>query len=70
MHAPLHTALTPPADAPYVPAGHRLHEPEAPVEYCPGAQMLAVALVDPAGHAYPAGHAPLHVGIVNPAAAP
>lgn len=41
-----------------------------PVEYVPAGQMFAVALVLPAGQAYPAGHWPLQPGLVKPVTFP
>ena len=50
--------------------GHDVQLP-APLElYCPTAHITAVALVDPAGHAYPALHAPSHSDHDDPALPP
>ncbi len=53
-------------DIPYVPAGHGLHSP-APAElYRPTGHTAAVAVMDPAGQAKPAEHAPVHRGVPLP----
>jgi hypothetical protein len=59
-----------PVAAPKVPAGQSVQAPAPAREYCPTGQMEAVADVDPAGQAYPAVHAPLHVDDVRPGVAP
>jgi hypothetical protein len=52
--------------APYRPALQLLHEP-APVKlYRPVGHTAAVALVDPATHAYPALQLASHMGVVSP----
>ena len=53
-----------------MPSGHALHAAAPPVLYCPAAHGTAVALVDPAGHAYPAAHGPLHDDVVSDVALP
>jgi hypothetical protein len=45
----------------HVPAGQSLQAPAPPVLYWPTGQGTAEALVDPAGHAYPALQAAVHV---------
>jgi hypothetical protein len=59
-----------PVAAPKVPAGHSVQAPAPAREYCPATHWVAVAEVDPAGQAYPAVHAPLHVDDVRPGVAP
>jgi hypothetical protein len=49
----------------HVPAAQPLHAPAPARLYCPAGQADAVALTDPAGHAYPAVHGPLQVGSVS-----
>jgi hypothetical protein len=50
-----------------VPAAHREHT-EAPARLnVPGVQTDAVALLDPARHAYPALQTPLHAALLAPA---
>ena len=53
-----------------MPAGQSLQTPAPAREYFPVGHWLAVALVDPAGHAYPAVHAPTHWSVVWAAALP
>ena len=65
-HAPLHAAVPKPATAPYSPTTQLLHDDDPATLYCPAGHTLAVAFVDPAGHAYPAGHTPLHAAVVRP----
>ena len=43
-----------------------MHAPDPLTAYRPGLHCTAVAFVDPAAHAYPAGHAPLHDDDVAP----
>ena len=54
LQLPLHTALDRPLVAPYSPAAQSAHAAHPDSEYRPGGHMDAVALVDPATHAYPA----------------
>jgi hypothetical protein len=49
-----------PSVSPYLPVEHKEHVPEPLLLNLPSGQMLAVAFVVPAGHAYPAGHCPEH----------
>ncbi len=67
---PLHPAVGSPDDAPYRPAAHTLHTPDPPTLYQPGLHTTAVALVEPAGHAYPALQFPTHVGDATPDTSP
>ncbi len=69
-HGPLHAAVVRPGDAPYKPAAHMLQAAAPPRLNVPPGHMKVVALVDPAGHAYPAEQAPEHVHDVRPGAAP
>ena len=43
-----------------------MHAPAAASEYWPAGHCDAVDEAEPAGHAYPAVHAPLHVEVVSP----
>jgi hypothetical protein len=61
-HGPVHEDVFSLWLAPYRPALQLVHEPAPDRENVPGWQLTAVALVDPAGHAYPAAQLPLHVG--------
>ncbi len=54
LQLPLHPAVDRPLVPPYSPAAQSTHAPHPDSEYRPGGQMDAVALVDPATHAYPA----------------
>ena len=67
---PLHVADDSPGSAPYRPAAHTVHDAAAVSEYLPAAHIDAVALVDPAAHAYPAAQLPLHTGDDRPGTAP
>ncbi len=67
---PVQELLAAPDCAPYRPAGQGMHVPAVPGEYVPGGHRYAVALVEPAGHAYPAWHGPEQVLLVRAAAAP
>ncbi len=68
--APEQLADVRPEVAPNVPAGHRLHTPEAARLYVPTPHTDAVALVLPATHAYPPVQLPLHADDVSPLTAP
>jgi hypothetical protein len=60
-----------PAVAPYRPAGHGVQVPAPLKLYWPAGHKTAVALVLPAGQAYPAVHdTPEHVGAVRPVELP
>ena len=67
---PLHAADGRPAVAPYVPAGHALHNPAPLKLYWPTPHITAVAFVDPATQACPALQLPLHPALDRPAVAP
>ena len=69
-HAPLHEAVVSIVASPYSPMEHAVHAVAPAREYWPAEHATAVALVDPAGHAYPAWHEPEHVDDVRPAVAP
>ncbi len=43
-----------------MPLGQFVHVPAPARLYVPGPHCIAVGVVDPAGHAYPAVHVPLH----------
>jgi hypothetical protein len=70
LQFPLQPAVVRPGPLPNRPAGHPLHTPAAPTEYCPGLHTTAVATTDPDGHAYPAGHGPVQLPVVAPTLAP
>ena len=50
---------------PYKPAPQSVHDPAPLTLYDPSGQIDAVALVDPAAHAYPAWQGPVHTADVN-----
>ena len=56
--------------APYWPAAQSVQDPAATRLYLPAGHSAAVALVDPATHAYPAVHGPVHVDTDRPLVAP
>jgi hypothetical protein len=70
LQLPVQAAVPNPADEPNAPSGHWVQDPAPAPLYCPAGQMDAVALVLPAGQAYPAVHGPLHVATVRPTLAP
>jgi hypothetical protein len=59
VQAPEQPAVASPVVAPYRPAGHREHTLEPARLYCPAPHKLAVGVLLPAGHAYPAVHGPV-----------
>ena len=66
LHSPLQLAFDMADTAPYSPAAQSVHT-LAPVKlYRPAGHTAAVALVDPATHAYPALQFPVHSGVVRP----
>jgi hypothetical protein len=67
---PLHADVVKPAAEPNRPATQSVQDPEPATEYLPAGHWLAVALVDPAGQAYPALHGPIHWAEVCAAALP
>ena len=69
-HTFVHVATVRPAVAPYLPATQGVHVPAVARLYVPAAHWAAVAVVDPATHAYPAVHDPVHVATVSPAVEP
>ncbi len=69
-HAAVHALEFKAVVDPYRPAGHPVHCPALALLYWPAAQGIAVAFVDPAGHAYPAVQFPLQLATVMPAVAP
>ena len=69
-HGPLHVDAFNPVTPPYRPAAHALHAATPPREYWPVAHTAAVALMDPATHAYPGVHGPVHSDVVKPVDAP
>ncbi len=69
-HSPLQAGVVRAAEAPKVPSGQSAHTPAPLSLYLPGGHCTAVALVDPAGHEYPAVQLPLHWVVFNPLVAP
>jgi hypothetical protein len=63
---PLQLALGMADTAPYRPALQLVHTPALTRLYVPLGHTAAVALIDPATHAYPALQLPSHVGDVRP----
>ncbi len=55
---------------PKVPAGQSVHTPAPAREYLPAGHWLAVAVVEPTAHTYPAVHGPLHAAVDRPAVEP
>ena len=70
LHGPLQLLLIKPGVAPYSPALQFVHVDAPATEYCPAGHIAAVGDTEPAGHAYPATHGPLHADDVKPVAAP
>jgi hypothetical protein len=67
---PEHPADANPVTLPYSPALQLVQLP-APVRlYWPAGHVTAVALVDPAGHVYPAAQFPEHPADANPVTLP
>ncbi len=54
----------------YFPAAQGVHDAAAPTLKVPPGHCTAVGLVDPAGHAYPALHAPVQEDVLSPRVAP
>ena len=69
-HGPLQLALGMAAVAPYRPDAHTLQDPAPPTLYWPAGQVAAVALVDPATHAYPGLQVPEQADVERPGTAP
>jgi hypothetical protein len=67
---PLQLALGMPDTAPYRPGAQSTHTLAPARLYFPAGHATATGLVDPATHAYPAVHSPLHADVVNPEEAP
>jgi hypothetical protein len=70
VHKPLQSAVVNPARDPYRPMAQLVHDPAPCKLYDPGGHMIAVALADPSGHLYPAGHSPEHADVLSPGDAP
>jgi hypothetical protein len=65
----VHDVLKPVPEA-YLPLGHGMHAAAPPVLYESTPHWIAVLVLDPGGHAYPAAHGPLHAADPSPGAAP
>ncbi len=70
MQSPLHADVFIAAVAPNRPAAHTLHVDAPALLNHPPGQVDTVALVDPAGHVYPAVQFPLHADVFIAAVAP
>ena len=72
MHAPEHATVLefPPATVPYVRKVHGVQTLLPALLYCPAGHKNAVALVLPAGHAYPALQLPEQPALVSPLTLP
>ncbi len=68
-HGRMHSASRPTASL-NTPAVQLVHSAAPPRLYRPGGHCTAVRVAEPAGHAYPAAHSPLHSGVVRPGSAP
>jgi hypothetical protein len=66
VQLPVQVATVMAEELPNSPAGHGVHTPAPDRLYCPATQIAAVELVDPATHAYPAVHSPLHAAVLRP----
>ena len=66
----MHAADVRPVVSPYRPALQLVQTPAPPTLNLPSGHIAAVALVDPATHAYPAAQLPLHAADGRPAVAP
>jgi heat shock protein HspQ len=69
-HGEVQAALVSPVVLPYRPAPQSVQAPAPPTLNLPAAHTAAVALVDPATHAYPAEQGPLQDGDDRPLTAP
>ena len=69
-HCAVHAAVGSPVLLPYSPALQLLQDPAPASEYLPTRQIAAVGVTDPATHAYPAVHSPLHAALGRPVVAP
>jgi hypothetical protein len=70
LQLPEHDAVPTPGDDPNLPAGQMVQVPALAREYWPAGHMNAVALVDAATQAYPAGQDPEQPAVVCPDVAP
>ena len=70
VHRPLHTGDARALELPKVPAGHSEHVLVPPALNLPGPHAVAVALVEPAPHTYPAAHGPEHWAVTWPVTFP
>ena len=66
VQLPVQAAEGRPLVAPYVPPGQSVQTAAPAWEYVPAGQTDAVALVDPAAHAYPAVQFPVHDDAARP----
>ena len=69
-HGAVHAADVRPVVSPYRPVLQLVQTPAPPTLNLPSGHIAAVALVDPATHAYPALQFPLHAADGRPAVAP
>jgi hypothetical protein len=69
-HGAVQLAVARPGVNPYRPAAHAVHEPAPARLYVPALHTVAVALLLPAAHAYPAVHTPLQLALVEPVVNP
>ncbi len=60
----VHAAVVRPLALPNRPTPQSVHTPALPTLYFPAGQMAAVALVEPAGQAYPGAQGPVQEGDV------
>ncbi len=70
MQFPLHAVVFIAEVAPNCPAAHTLHVDAPALLNHPAGQVATVALVAPAGHAYPAVQTPLHADVFIAEVAP
>ena len=69
-HGPLHVTAVMGVVLPYRPTPQSVHTPAPAREYLPTGHVAAVAVDDPAAHAYPAVQFPVHVSLGMAAVAP
>jgi hypothetical protein len=69
-HSAVQSDVVSPVVFPNRPTAQSVHTPCPPVLNFPGGHAAAVAVVDPAAHAYPAAQSPLHAAVCRPRAEP